>query len=267
MLSKRLQTIAAQIQKGQTMADIGTDHGFLPLFLWKTDICPKVIMTDVSEPSLNKAEEAFRAYLHMSCINDEIFDNDNKDVHFRLGNGLEVLAKNEVDVVVIAGMGGVLMTQILGADVTKTQSFDKYILQPRNGSGKLRFWLDKMDFEIESESLAEEGKFICEILIVRPPIKLKINNDGSTLDINVKVDKLNTQIQQSLLADYPDDIKYEIPRNLQNGCENIFNLFINNKLNIEKNILTAMVRGKITDKEKISRTKERIVFLEKTLRL
>ena len=235
MLSKRLQTIANQIQKGQTMADIGTDHGFLPLYLWEHKVCPKVIMTDVSEASLNKAREAFIAYFEV-----------NKDVHFRCGDGLVVLEKSEVNVIVIAGMGGVLMTHILGQDLTKSLSFDKYILQPRNGSGKLRFWLEKMGFEIVSECLAEEGKFICEILIVTPP--------GS---FNEK-DKIT--------EDYRDEIQYEIPGNLQSDSEYIFNKFINKKLNIEKNILNAMVCGGITQKEKINKIKERIEYLECILR-
>ena len=238
MLSERLQIIANQIQNGQTMADIGTDHGFLPLYLWENKVCPKVIMTDVSEASLSKARDAFRSF--------EVEKHERKyvDVHFRCGDGLVVLDKNEVDVVVIAGMGGVLMTQILGSDFEKTLSFKKYILQPRNGSGKLRFWLEKMGFEIVSECLAEEGKFICEILVVTPPASF------------TEKDKEN----------YPDTIQYEIPRNLQPGNENIFNLFIKNKLNIERNILNAMVRGEIAQKEKINKVSDRIGFLENILR-
>ena len=254
MLNERLETIANQITKGQTMADVGTDHGLLPLFLWEKDICPKVVMTDVSKPSLNKAMEAFKTHFQVNHAENSFFDSgvsgsgvfdiSNKNIHFRCGDGLDVIDFGEVDVVVIAGMGGVLMTQILGADLTKTLSFDKYILQPRNGSGKLRFWLEKIGFEIESECLAEEGKFICEILVVKPP------------------QDFNEQTKRLTLADYPDDIKYEMPRNLQSGYENIFNLFINNKLNIEKNILNSMVNGEITDKEKINRIKGRIEFLE-----
>lgn len=248
VLSERLHIIANQIQKGQTMADIGTDHGFLPLYLWENGVCPKVIMTDVSEASLSKARGAFQSQM----IRDE-------DVHFRCGDGLAVIERNEVNVVVIAGMGGVLMTQILGADLAKTLSFDKYILQPRNGSGKLRFWLEKAGFEIESECFAEEGKFICEILVVIPPTNFTEKDKVAIADMKEKVMSL------AILENYPDTIQYEIPRNLQLGSENIFNLFINKKLNIEKNILNAMVCGEIAQKEKINKIKERIEFLESIL--
>ena len=57
-LTDRLQLLADQIENGETMADIGTDHGFLPLYLWQQGISPAVIMCDISEPSLAKAKAA-----------------------------------------------------------------------------------------------------------------------------------------------------------------------------------------------------------------
>ena len=116
-LTPRLKTIAEEIEKGETMADIGTDHGFLPIYLWEAGLCPKVIMTDISRGSLSKADENCRS-LHPETEFD-----------LRLGSGLEVLSCGEVDSVVIAGMGGILMTEILGADVQKAWSFRKLILQ------------------------------------------------------------------------------------------------------------------------------------------
>lgn len=60
-LSERLQLIADEINKGETMADIGTDHGFLPLYLLETGKCPHVVMADISSGSLKKAEDNCRA--------------------------------------------------------------------------------------------------------------------------------------------------------------------------------------------------------------
>jgi len=228
-LSKRLKTIAQQIEIGQTMADVGTDHGFLSLYLWENGQCSKVIMTDISAGSLQKAIEAFeRRFSH-------------SDIHFRLGDGLAPIEEGEVDVVVIAGVGGVLMTHIFESDLSKTASFRRYILQPRNGSGKLRYWLDQAGFKIVSESLAEEGKRVCEILVVEPPQRIKARPS---------------------LDDYPDEIKYEMPRNLAGKNEKTFKLFINEKLNIEKQILKAMIDGKTEDIEKKSKIENRIKFLE-----
>lgn len=125
-LSPRLKKIAEQINAGETMADIGTDHGFLPIYLWENKICPKVIMADISSGSLLKARE-----------NCEMYDPDAR-FDLRLGSGIEVLEEAEVDAVVMAGMGGILMTEILEKDIKKSLSFRKLILQPRKDVGKLR---------------------------------------------------------------------------------------------------------------------------------
>ena len=155
-LTPRLKTIADEIEKGETMADIGTDHGFLPLYLWEMGVCPHVIMADISKGSLSKAEENCRS-LHP----DTAFD-------LRLGSGIEVLDTGEVEAVVIAGMGGILMTGILGADIEKSWSFKKLVLQPRNRIGQLRWWLYNNGFCISNEKLVREGKYICEVLTVVP---------------------------------------------------------------------------------------------------
>ena len=245
MLSERLKIIAGQIEKGQTMADIGTDHGFLPLYLWENDICPKIIMTDISAGSLNKAKETFEKYAqkHVKKYAEKHAEK-YADIHFRPGDGLGPVGKGEAGAVVIAGMGGVMITRILGSDISKTLSFEKYILQPRNGSGKLRYWLEEAKFETVSEHLAEEGKFICEIITASPP---------ESLDAPPS------------LAGYPDRPEYEIPRRPAAGNEEIFELYLNKKLNIEKEILKEMINGKARDEKKISRVKSRIKFLEGVL--
>ena len=97
MLTERLAAIADEIEKGESVADIGTDHGYLPMYLTKEEISPKVIMADISKGSLNKARRNCR-----ELMPEVKFD-------FRNGNGLRVIKKGEVDVIVIAGMGGNLI--------------------------------------------------------------------------------------------------------------------------------------------------------------
>ncbi len=157
-LSERLKIIADNIEKGEAMADIGTDHGFLPLFLICEKICPKVIMADVSRGSLDKA----RANFVMAGFSEEAGD-------FRLGSGLRVLEKGEVDTVVMAGMGGRLMIELLQEDFEKTCSFRKFILQPRNGQGDLRHFLAKRGFTIQRELLTDEEGRLCNIIVALPP--------------------------------------------------------------------------------------------------
>ena len=162
-LSDRLQLIADEIIAGETMADIGTDHGFLPLYLMESGICPHVIMADISKGSLAKADENCR------------LAGPGKTYDLRLGDGLDVLKDGEVDVVVIAGMGGLLIRDILDWNVKKSRSIKRYIFQPRNKAGALRYWLYLNGFDIEKESLVREGKYICEILTVRTAEDVKRN--------------------------------------------------------------------------------------------
>ncbi|MCI7412689.1 tRNA (adenine(22)-N(1))-methyltransferase [Hornefia butyriciproducens] len=155
-LSERLQTIADEIRTGETMADIGTDHGFLPIYLKQSGICPKVILTDVSRGSLNKAMRDCRIY------------GPEEEFDLRIGDGLSVLRPGEVDNIVIAGMGGILITEILGADPQLSRSFGTYILQPRNNLGRLRFWLAENGYERIREHIVREGRFLPVIMTVRP---------------------------------------------------------------------------------------------------
>ena len=154
MLSERLQAIADLIEYGETMADIGTDHGFLPVYLIKTGKCPYTIATDISQNSLKKAENLI---LSEGILND---------CSARVGNGLDPIGNAEVDDVVIAGMGGILMTEILSADLNKSRSFKKFILQPRSKLYYLRKWIRDNGFTIKKEIIAKEGDRFCEILLV-----------------------------------------------------------------------------------------------------
>ena len=153
-LSERLQYIADEIRKGETMADIGCDHGFLPLYLMEKHKCPKVIMTDVSGGSLKKAETNCKLV------------KPKGDYELRLGDGIDVLSDGEVDVVVMAGMGGLLIADMLKCNLKKIRSIKRYILQPRNNPGRLRHFLACNGFSIVKEGIVREGKFLCEILTV-----------------------------------------------------------------------------------------------------
>lgn len=140
------------------MADIGTDHGFLPIYLIENDISPSVIMTDVSRPSLMKGSD-----------NLDMLGADRKRADFRVGDGISVLERGETDAVVIAGMGGMLIRDIMSIDMEHTCSFRKYILQPRTRQGHLRKWLLENGFTIIHEDLVEEGRFIPEIITALSP--------------------------------------------------------------------------------------------------
>ncbi|MBR1992814.1 MAG: SAM-dependent methyltransferase [Firmicutes bacterium] len=160
-LSDRLQLIANRINEGETMADIGTDHGFLPIYLKVCGKSPRVIMADVSGPSLEKGRKnAYMMVRDMSMLDD---------IDFRVGDGLMVLDHGEVDAVVIAGMGGKLIRDIMAADFELTKTIKKFIMQPRIGQGHLRKWLIDNDFVIIFEDVVIEGDYIPEVITAVSP--------------------------------------------------------------------------------------------------
>ena len=158
-LSKRIHALAGSVIKGHTAADIGTDHGYVPMLLIREGISPRVIMSDISEGSLAKARDTFR-----QCgLMDKVSSDD-----FRTGDGLETVKAGEVDEIIIGGLGGHTIVDILSADIEKSRSFKRLILQPRKHSGTLRYWLHVNGWDIEREYLAPEGKFVCEIIAAVP---------------------------------------------------------------------------------------------------
>ena len=158
-LSKRIYALADKVISGDSVADIGTDHGYVPMLLVRQGRSPHVIMSDISEGSLAKAKETFAA----SRLEDRVSGSD-----FRIGDGLRTIAAGEVDEIIIAGLGGHTIKNILADDEAKSKSFKRLILQPRKHSGTLRYYLYTHGWDIESESLAEEGKFACEIITAVP---------------------------------------------------------------------------------------------------
>ena len=156
-LSKRIYKLADMVSAGDSAADIGTDHGYVPMLLVRNNISPRVIMSDISEASLAKARETFKIAGIKADEND-----------FRIGDGLTTIEAAEVETVIIGGLGGLTIIDILDADTSKSRSFKNIIMQPRKHSGELRHYLYTHGWDICEEVLAEEGKFQCEIILARP---------------------------------------------------------------------------------------------------
>ncbi len=156
-LSKRIHAIANKVLPNQRVADIGTDHGFVPMLLVRNGVTSDVIMSDISEGSLSKAVETF-----------EMCKLDIEPDRFRVGDGLETIEEGEADCVIIAGLGGFTIIEILSSSIDKAKSFDRLILQPRKHSGSLRYFLYANGWDIVCEDLAPEGKFFCEIIVAEP---------------------------------------------------------------------------------------------------
>ena len=244
-LSDRLMLMAAQIKQNETMADIGTDHGFLPMYLLDEGICKKVILADVSKGSLDKAKNNMNEWADKCREEGKIIPEDAFD--FRLGDGIAVLEEGEADAVVIAGMGGILISEILERSMSKAEKVKRFILQPRNGQGKLRYWLIQNGFSIEKELLVREGKFIPEIIVAVP---------GAA------------KIGDSDMPQVYGHISYELPEKLLENGELAIE-FLERRLAVEKRILETVPEtdeeGNTLNTEKINKTKENIDYIVKLM--
>lgn len=147
-LSKRLQAIAGFITPGNRLADIGTDHGYVPIYLVLNHIIPSAIAMDINKGPLDKARE------HISLHQLE------KKIEIRLSDGLEKLLPGEADTVLIAGMGGALMSRIIKDGEEVLKSVPELILQPQSEISDFRHFLHDHSYKIIREHmLIEDGKF------------------------------------------------------------------------------------------------------------
>lgn len=148
MLSKRLLTAVGMITKGNIVADVGCDHAYTSIYLCKENIAPKVIAMDVNRGPLARAKE----HVEEAGLIDSI--------SLRLSDGLEKLSPNEVDTVLLCGMGGLLMIKILSDYKEITKTVKELVLQPQSEVAQVRHFLHKEGYEIEKEHiLKEDGKF------------------------------------------------------------------------------------------------------------
>jgi tRNA (adenine22-N1)-methyltransferase len=147
-LSLRLGAIASLVPPGSGVADIGTDHGMLPLSLWKRGISSNIVASDVTEKTYQGA------LLQIGLAGAQA------QIQVRKGDGLEVLAPGEANVIIIAGMGGITISGILERGKEVLSKTDILLLQPMTDLDILRSWLVKNGWKlIEEELIKEEDKF------------------------------------------------------------------------------------------------------------
>lgn len=152
-LSARLAAVAKYVPNGARLADIGSDHAYLPCHLAKNGVISFAIAGEVVLGPYQSAER--------NVVSQGLADR----ILVRLGDGLEVINKDEVDCITIAGMGGALITSILEAGKDKLSSVSRLVLQPNISAISIRKWFLENNWElIEEEILEEDGK-IYEVLI------------------------------------------------------------------------------------------------------
>ena len=189
-LSIRLKTIVNMIEKCDSVIDVGTDHGYVPIYLVKSGVIKSAIASDINKGPVEKARK-----------NVEL-NNVGKQVTCRIGSGLSTVKKGEVQIAIIAGMGGNLIRDILETDIDVVKQFKYLILQPVQNAEVLRRYLYITGYNIIDEEICnDDGKFY-EI------IKVKYDNKPVILD----------------------SIYYEISKILSHKKSSVFKSFIEYKL-------------------------------------
>lgn len=155
-LSPRLAMAAGMVPWGARLADIGTDHAYLPAALVLSGRIPCAIAADLRSGPLERAEKTVKEF------------NLTDKIQLRLCDGLRGIRPHETDAVVIAGMGGETIAAILGAAPWLRAGDVPLILQPMSSMYDLRRWLGEHGFRIEREELCREGETLYTAWLVRP---------------------------------------------------------------------------------------------------
>lgn len=176
-LSERLQAAADFVTQGSIAADIGTDHGFLPIYLVQSGRCPQVIAMDIRKGPLGRAKE------HIAAAGLEAV------IQTRLSDGMRELAEQEADSVILTGMGGLTVLHILEDAQHLLPGLQELVLEPQSDIAKVRRYLREHNMYIDREHLVQEtGKFY--------PV---LHVSGQETDLGLEERRNRQTIQENLL--------------------------------------------------------------------
>lgn len=175
------------MEPGSTVADIGTDHAYLPIYLMKNKIAPRVIATEINTGPLNIAKKN---------ISKAGFE---EEIEIRLGNGLEPIKPGEIEVAVIAGMGGITINTILQNSFKVAHSLKKIILQPMTDVHLVRAYLQNHNFKLKNEELEIEDGHYYEILVVTPGEAIEYD------DLLLEIGPILLKKKHPLMADFLEE--------------------------------------------------------------
>lgn len=152
-LYARLTVVARWVIPNKTMADIGTDHAYLPCWLVNTGRCPAAVASDIAEGPFQRAKKVVAEY----GLSDRI--------SVRRGSGLSVLRPGEAATIVFAGMGGQLICELLQSGTAIAAAAQRLVLQPQRNPELVRDWLSRSGWRIIADDLAEDGKLWYNIIV------------------------------------------------------------------------------------------------------
>lgn len=151
-LDGRLRSIAALVLPGGCAADIGTDHGLLPVYVVEEGLCAQAIAADKNAGPL----EAARSLVENRGLAAR--------VSLRLGDGLSVLRPGEADTIILAGMGGMLIRSLLEREPAVAAGARRLVLQPQTDADLVRYYLRDQGWRIVGEDLVQEGNQFYQVI-------------------------------------------------------------------------------------------------------
>ncbi|MCQ1530820.1 tRNA (adenine(22)-N(1))-methyltransferase [Lutispora saccharofermentans] len=154
-LTPRLAVIGESIDECDVVADIGSDHAYLPIYLINNNKAKKAIATDINKGPAEISMKRVKKY------------GLEQHIEIRIGDGLSALKDKEADIIVIAGMGGILIQNILSEGIDIARSAGELILQPMRDSRILIKWLIQNSFEIFNGEIVKENDKFYEIIWTR----------------------------------------------------------------------------------------------------
>ena len=147
MLSKRLQAVADMVTPGYVVADVGTDHGYVPIYLVKNNIAPKAYAMDINEGPLQKAKQNIKK------------EGLEKEIDTILSDGMKGLKPDTAESVIIAGMGGELIVRIL-KESKVNDTLSEMVLSPHRDVDLVRTYIIESGWHIERETMTiDAGKY------------------------------------------------------------------------------------------------------------
>ncbi|MFI3231163.1 MAG: class I SAM-dependent methyltransferase, partial [bacterium] len=176
------------------VADIGTDHAYIPIYLHQNNLIKKSYACDISKGPLENAVRNIRNY------------NLEDSIETRLSNGLEKInIEDDVDTIIVAGMGGMLIIDILKAKPEVVEQADMLILQPQKSACSLRKYLHQINFFIQDDTiLLDDGRYY-NIIIARNNNKLEYGEIEEYREVEYMFGRFEIESKTDILKNYLED--------------------------------------------------------------
>lgn len=226
-LSERLEAVASCVSTGGTVADIGCDHGFTSIWLVENEMAKCGIAMDINKGPLEKA----KSHIKQAGLEEKI--------ETRLSNGLDKLEKGEADTILISGMGGALIRDILMKEKDKTLSAKELVLSPQSEIYLVRKCLHELGFFIDLEKMVYDmGKYYVVIKAVRE------DNDENPVRVVGSSD-----LKETAYKDIYDEMDHVYGRYLIENKDKVFCEFLDKEKERMEKVIASLKKSGMSEEE------------------